>query len=137
VVGLEFRLIDYLDGSQQGIPYYLKALQDKGYVYGTHYLPHDAQTEAISCRRKKHSRPNLRGVSEHGDIIPQLSIEDGIAAARSIFNRCVFDSEKCADGLQALRHYRYETDEKLQKPEEAPTTRLGLARSQTPSGDSP
>jgi phage terminase large subunit len=42
-----------------------------------------------------------------------LSIVDGIAAARSVFNKCWFDAEKCADGLQALKHYRYEYDEEL------------------------
>jgi phage terminase large subunit len=112
-IGLEFRLIDYFDGSQQGIGYYLKALQEKPYVYGTHYLPHDARQKQLAAG----GRSILDQVQSDGrkvEIIPQLSIEDGIAAARAIFNRCVFDSVKCADGLQALRHYRYETDEKLQ-----------------------
>ena len=33
--------------------------------------------------------------------------------ARTIFGKCFFDAEKCFDGIQALRHYRYEFDEKL------------------------
>jgi phage terminase large subunit len=49
-----------------------------------------------------------------------LSIEDGIAAARAIFPKCYFDAEKTADGLQALRHYRYETDDKLQTLKKQP-----------------
>jgi phage terminase large subunit len=112
-IGLEFRLIDYLDGSQQGIGYYLKSLQEKPYVYGTHYLPHDALQKQLAAG----GRSIMDQVSCDGrkvDIIPKLTVEDGIAAARAIFNRCVFDKEKCADGLQALRHYRYETDDKLQ-----------------------
>ena len=46
-------------------------------------------------------------------VMPQLKVEQGIQAARTIFGKCYFDSEKCADGIQALRHYRYEVDEKL------------------------
>jgi phage terminase large subunit len=45
--------------------------------------------------------------------VPKLSVEDGINAARTIFPNCWFDEEKCADGLHALRHYRYEVDEDL------------------------
>jgi phage terminase large subunit len=46
-------------------------------------------------------------------IVPKLSVEDGINATRTIFPNCWFDEEKCADGLHALRHYRYEVDEDL------------------------
>jgi phage terminase large subunit len=45
-------------------------------------------------------------------IVPMLSVEDGINAARTVFANCWFDADKCADGLQSLRHYRYELDEK-------------------------
>ena len=38
-------------------------------------------------------------------IVPRLSIADTINAARTVFNQCWFDGSKCADGLQALRHY--------------------------------
>lgn len=40
-------------------------------------------------------------------------VEQGIQAARTIFGKCYFDAEKCVDGIQALRHYRYEVNEKL------------------------
>jgi phage terminase large subunit len=37
-------------------------------------------------------------------------LADGINAARTVFPNCYFDREKCADGLQSLRHYRYDVD---------------------------
>jgi phage terminase large subunit len=40
-------------------------------------------------------------------------VEQGIQAARTVFGKCYFDAEKCVDGIQALRHYRYEVNEKL------------------------
>jgi phage terminase large subunit len=48
--------------------------------------------------------------------MPQLKVEQGIQAARTIFGKCFFDAEKCADGIQALRHYRYEIDEAKSDP---------------------
>ncbi len=35
---------------------------------------------------------------------------DSINAARTIFNKCYFDRENCHQGLQCLRHYRYDVD---------------------------
>jgi phage terminase large subunit len=45
--------------------------------------------------------------------MPQLKVEQGIQAARTIFGKRYFDAEKCADGIQSLRHYSYEVNEKL------------------------
>ena len=38
-VGFEFRFIDFIQGSQQSLQYYLRELQSKPYVYGTDCLP--------------------------------------------------------------------------------------------------
>jgi hypothetical protein len=40
-------------------------------------------------------------------MVPKLSLTDGINAARLIFPNCWFDEDKCEEGIQALRHYRY------------------------------
>ena len=39
----------------------------------------------------------------------------GIDAARTIFANCWFDAEKCADGIQCLRNYRYDVDPDTQQ----------------------
>jgi hypothetical protein len=40
--------------------------------------------------------------------------EDGISTARLLLARCWFDAEKCARGIEALRHYRCEWDPRRQ-----------------------
>lgn len=111
-IGFEFRLIDYLQGSQQALGYYLQELTRKPYVYGRHHLPHDARAKTLSSGGRS-IQEQVEASGGKVKIVAQLSVADGIEAARSIFNRCWFDAEKCADGLQALRHYRFEKDEKL------------------------
>jgi phage terminase large subunit len=49
-------------------------------------------------------------------VMPKVKVEQGITAARTIFGKCFFDSEKCADGIRALRHYRYEVEEAKSDP---------------------
>jgi len=111
-IGFEFRLVDFISGCLKDIGYYLKELQARPYVYGTHHLPHDAEHETLAAGGRT-IKQQIEAGGRRVKIVPRLTIVDGIAAARAIFNRCWFDAEKCADGIQALRHYRYEKDEKL------------------------
>ena len=48
-------------------------------------------------------------------VLPRVSPEDGINAARLLLPRCWFDAQKCRDGLKALRQYRrsYNEDRKV------------------------
>lgn len=108
-VGFELRLVDYYANRGQALPHYLNALQSKGYVYGEDWLPHDAQSKTIGTGRSVEEM--MRAAGRKVQITPKLSVEDGINAARTIFGRCWFDEKRCADGLQALRHYRYDTDD--------------------------
>lgn len=118
IVGFEFRLIDYYESSGHGLSHYMKVLQERPYVYGDHWLPHDAQNELLASERTIEQQ--MRAIGHKVRITPKTSIKDGIEAARSIFNRCWFDENKTADGLQCLRHYQYdvdpETKERSMKP---------------------
>ncbi|MBF9234692.1 PBSX family phage terminase large subunit [Microvirga alba] len=108
-VGFEFRLIDYLQDCQKPLSHYLQKLQERGYVYGTDWLPHDAQAKQMGSGRSVEEL--MRAAGRTVRIVPRLSLADGINAARTVFGKCWFDDEKTADGLQCLRHYRYELDE--------------------------
>ena len=46
-------------------------------------------------------------------IAPQQSVDDGIQAVRAMLPKCWFDAEKCTQGLEALRQYRAEYDDRL------------------------
>lgn len=117
-IGFEYRVIDFINGSQQSLQYYLKALQAKGYVYNTHYLPHDARAKELGSGRSIEEQMRSAGLKVH--IVPMLSVEDGIAAARAIFPKVWFDADKASELIQALRHYQYEKDDKLLTFKKAP-----------------
>jgi phage terminase large subunit len=108
VVGFEFRLIDYYESRGHALGHYLKRLQERPYVYGTCWLPHDARNELLASERTIEQQ--MRAAGREVRIVPKVSVADGINAARTIFGRCWFDAERCADGLNCLRHYRYDVD---------------------------
>jgi phage terminase large subunit len=109
-VGQEIRLIDYYENSGHGMDHYAQKLQEKRYVYGTHHGPHDIGVrELISGKTRKESAAAL-GIDF--DVVPKIPVIDGIDAVRAIFSRCWFDGDKCRDGLNALKSYRKQYDEK-------------------------
>lgn len=107
-IGFEFRLIDYYQNSQKALPHYLTTLKDRGYVYGTDWLPHDASSRQMATGRSIEEL--MREAGRDVRMVPRLSLANGLNAARTLFGKCWFDETKCADGIQCLRHYRYETD---------------------------
>jgi hypothetical protein len=117
-VGREVRLIDYLEASGEGLPYYAKELNAKPYVYGRHIAPHDIEVRELGSgvsRRETAAKLGIRF-----DVAPSQSLEDGIEAVRAMLPRCWFDEAKCARGIEALSQYRREWNEKTRDFKNAP-----------------
>ena len=108
-IGMETRLIRYLEDSQKTISEYLAKLQTYGYVYDTLWLPHDAENRTLAANGRSIDQI-VRAAGYKTKILPRVPIVDSINAARTLFRNCWFDRENCYDGLQCLRHYRYEVD---------------------------
>ena len=108
-VGMETRLIRYYETNQTTMSDILAKMQTFGYVYDTLYLPHDAQNKTLAANGRS-IEDIVRSAGFNVRIIDRVPIADSINAARTIFSKCYFDRENCYEGLQCLRHYRYDTD---------------------------
>jgi phage terminase large subunit len=106
LVGFETRIIDYYENSQKPFSHYLDVMQNRKYILGDLWLPHDAKAKQLGTGRSIEEIARASGRSVR--IVPRLSVTDGINAAREIFPNVWIDKDKCADGLNALRHYRFE-----------------------------
>lgn len=107
-VGQETRLLRYFEDSQQTISYYMAKLQSFGYVYDTIWLPHDAKAKSLGTG--KSIEEIVRATGMKVQILDRVPVADSINAARTIFSRCYFDRQNTEEGLQCLRHYRYDVD---------------------------
>ncbi len=108
--GSAIHLIDYFEDSGESLEYYASILNERGYVYDTHYLPHDANVREIGTGKSRLEIAQSLGLVT--SIVPKMSIEDGINATRMTLGRCWFDYEKTKEGLDALRQYRWAVTEK-------------------------
>lgn len=107
-IGGTIRIIDYYASSGKDISHYVEILNKKGYLYGRHYMPHDAYAETIQGAGKS----ILKQMHDLGvrniERVPDESVQQGIQAARNILPHCKFDKEKCDLGLESLRNYQRE-----------------------------
>lgn len=108
-IGMETRLIRYFEDTQRTMTSYLAQLQTYGYVYDTIWLPHDAQNKTLAAAGRS-IEEIVRSSGYKTRILERVPVVDSINAARTIFPNCYFDREHCVDGLNCLRHYRYEVD---------------------------
>lgn len=104
-VAMQSRMIRFFEDNGEDITYFLQEIQKFGYLIGTIFLPHDARAKHLGT--KKSIEEIIRGAGYRVQIVPKLSISDGINAARIVFPSVWFDEENCSDGLNSLRHYRY------------------------------
>lgn len=111
VAALEFHFIDYYESSGEGLPHYAKILQDKKYIYGSHLMPHDIKVRELGSGKTRFEIAKRLGIKPI-KIAPKLRVDEGINAGRTIFSRCWFDKHKCSRGIQALKNYKKEWDEK-------------------------
>jgi phage terminase large subunit len=107
-----YNFIDYEQGDRLEIADYLIRLQNKGYIYGTDWLPHDGIDTIIHGKlagadRSMSIEQLMRNAGRNVRIVPKMLVTDQINAARTVFPQCRFDLERCADGIQALRHYQW------------------------------
>ncbi len=104
---LEYHVIDYLDDEGLSLDRYFKLLSEKPYIYAKHTLPNDARSPQLATGKSIEQQAKSIMGGDKIAVLPKLSLKQQIAAARLIFPRCWFDAEKCGDGLQGLRHYRW------------------------------
>jgi hypothetical protein len=116
VVYGELRILDYHSSNGHQVSYYTDLISAKerefGYKYGYHYLPHDARAKTLASGGKSiieqiSSKIPLKSLK----IVPSLSLQDGIQAARLALMRSWFDADRCHDGIECLRQYQREYDE--------------------------
>jgi phage terminase large subunit len=112
VVGQEWHFLRYYENNGFGLDHYVDWVKSLPFKVHEHFLPHDGEARELQTGKSRVEFLEGRGLS--CTIVPRHNVEDGINAARVRFNRMYFDAEKCAKGIDCLRMYRSEFDEKNQ-----------------------
>jgi hypothetical protein len=114
-------VIDHYENHGQGMSHFFEVVDGKGYKYEKHWLPHDAKAKTLATQQTVLDQCLERWGAGKVGIVPNLSLSDGIQAARWMLERPMQIHERCAvpqrlehSGVDALREYRFEWDEEAQ-----------------------
>jgi hypothetical protein len=117
----EIRLIDYYAASGEPLTHFIQVVkergQERGLTYEAHLAPHDIEVREFTSGVSRLETAQNMGV--HFEVVPRLSVQDGIEAVRNMIPRCWFDRDRCADGISALRSYRKDVRQPATKDQPA------------------
>jgi len=130
--GAAWAVIDYLASSGRGPEWFVARIRGtadeddhghrKAYIYGEHLLPHDAGAVQKGVANAATYADTLRqlGLNDVRVVPRTASVANDINEVRKVLALCMFDDQRCAHGLDALRAYRREWNEKLQAYKDNP-----------------
>ncbi len=107
--GLQDLFIEYYEASGKGIGHFTRYLQSTGYLFGTHFLPHDANARMQTEGEEPETRLEMlqRQLKGHKfEVIGRVAdVMNGIELTQERFPTVWMDKEKCAKGIAALDSY--------------------------------
>lgn len=120
-IGPWHHFVDYYENSGEQAQHYAKVLQERGYTFGRHYLPHDvANTDWSGNGNKTRLQVLQELLSGQVVQVPRIdNVAEGIDMVRQAFPRCRFDRTRCGElvpgegrgGLPALAAYQKKWNE--------------------------
>lgn len=115
-IGLRSRFLRYVQGWAEGYAYYVNELRATGWVFGTHYLPHDADHERQMAHRVGKPIEILQELAPDWTfhIVPRVqTLQHGIELTRAKFPEAWFDEEGCAEGIEHVELYHKKWNARL------------------------
>lgn len=103
------RVLDFIQISGYYFEDYIQEVKRRGYN-GADYVPHDARVPSFETGRTRIE--TMLAMGRKPQIVGDYSVDDGINAAKMTIGVSTFNSTATAHGLEALRQYQQEYDEK-------------------------
>lgn len=110
IAGSEIRLIDYYENNGVGLDKYVAWLKENHWDTAEQILPHDVQVRELGSGKSRLEVLQEAGLNVR--VAPRMGIDDGIQAVRRLLPRCWFNVPKVKVGLDCLRNYRRDYDDK-------------------------
>lgn len=116
IVGLEVRVVDYIQDNFKDLDYFADWVKDSGYNDAT-WLPHDAAHSRLGMKGSIEDQLKTMGI-KNVRVLPTGSVDATRRLAKTLIKECYIDADNCKDGLQALRHEKSVWDERKGKYKE-------------------
>lgn len=107
-IGQQHRFIKFIEGWGEPYAHFVSEMQKLGWVWGTHYLPHDGNHARQGENQNLTPREMLENLGlKNIEIVERVSeLQHGIQKVRDVFGQCWFDETECKAGLIHLESYK-------------------------------
>lgn len=108
-VGMELHIIDFYHNRLENADHYAKVLSEKGYLYGTDYMPHDAKHKTMASKGSS-LEEQFTQLGRKVKVLPPENKTTSINSVRTILPKCYFDEAKTQQGINFIKRYSYKID---------------------------
>lgn len=104
--------LDYFEDNRHGYAHYAKVLQNKPYVYGSHFAPHDIKVQEHSGLTRQEQAAK---VGIYFQVTPDIGLANGRDLLAQVIPVSYFNSasEDCMKGVDCIEGHRREWNDKL------------------------
>lgn len=116
---LQDRFIHSYENSGEALEHYaaylIRLSAERGYVYGTHYLPHDAANKSLQTGKSALDLLRTLLPGHRFVVVPRVEhVPIGINQTRSAMSAAWIDADECVGLIAALDAYRKKWDERAE-----------------------
>lgn len=117
-VGKEIRILDFYENHGHGLAHYAAVCASKPWKQGDDWVPHDARVKELGTGRTRIE--TLIGLGRKPRLVPDHKVDDGIEAVRRVLPLCWFRTPDTREGVEGLKQYQAEYDEKARTFKDRP-----------------
>lgn len=112
----EDRFLRAYEMSGESLDHYVQIIQSAGYVYDTHYLPHDAENRSLQTGKSVREILEELIPGHRFEVVPRTeNVLTGIHETRMrLAGPVYFDARECERGIVSLENYRKKYNERLE-----------------------
>jgi hypothetical protein len=122
-VGGQDRWIKYIEGWGEGYMFFIRELLKVDCVWGTHWLPHDADHKRQDANGATTPKEQLQKLPITGkwEVVDRVDlVQTGIQQVRDAFPSYVFDETGCKEGIAHIENYSKTWNEKAGRWSDTP-----------------
>lgn len=110
IEGRAINAIAHAEYTNMGLPDIVADWRARPYHYGKIIAPHDVEVRELGSGKTR--KETLRALGCDVIVAPNLPVAEGIEATRQLLPRMWFDAVECKHGIECLRQYRSDWDDK-------------------------
>lgn len=110
-VGQEIRIVDFIEGNDEHISYFIDLILRRKYLWGTVYLPHDGNAQFLTADKSAYRY--FRDAGFRAQVLKATSIETGINEVRRMLKNVWFRRSTTEKLVLHLENYSKKWSENL------------------------